>query len=56
MTKKQPKQKRPYQPPRIVDSSAFERLALACNGTASRGGVGVKGAPTPNNCTTVTTS
>lgn len=45
--------KRVYQTPRIVDSSAFERLALACNGTASQRGAGVKGAPSPNDCTSV---
>lgn len=28
------KKKRPYAPPSVVSSEAFERLALGCNGTA----------------------
>lgn len=31
------KKKRPYAPPSVVSSEAFERLALGCNGTADTG-------------------
>jgi len=47
------KNRKPYQPPRIVTFDVFERLALACSGAGRIGGTRLKGA---TSCSVVSTS